>query len=229
MVEIKINKHVSRPFAAFKNRREAGEELIKFMDEESREQSSIVLAVPRGGVPVGEPVAEWLQCPLEPVFARKLPVPASPEMGFGAVTIDGSRVLNEEFLKDYYISEEQIDSIAADVQKEVKRRAKEYAGTDQPPNVKGKNVYLVDDGLATGFSMIAAAKMVNNYEPKSTILCVPVSPLDSIERVKNNFNEIYCLYAQDHPPFAVASYYQDFHDMADEEVKQMLKSVQENV
>jgi putative phosphoribosyl transferase len=223
-----IKKQVLWPFPEFRNRRDAGAALAEFLNRGPQE-NSVVLALPRGGIPVAEPLAARLKAPLELALVRKLPTPRSPEMGFGAVAIDGSRILNESMLQYMRISESQIESITDEVLREVRRRAREYVGHDSPPSVEDMDVYLVDDGLATGYTAIAAAKMVRNRNPKSLILCVPVSPRSSIRAVRPYFDEIYCLITQASNSFAVASFYTDFHDMSDEEVREILRKAKSNI
>jgi putative phosphoribosyl transferase len=217
MDEVHIRQRVRRPFVAFENREEAGHELAAFV-KRPREPQSVVLALPRGGVPVALPLSESLQAPLDLVLVRKLPLPTRPEGGFGAVAVDGSRMLNDLVVKEFGLSQREIEEISARVREEVRRRGREYLGAERLPNVEGRTVFMVDDGLATGYSMIAAAKMVRDVSAERTVLCVPVSPADSLERVRPYFDEIHCLIVQEFPPFAVASFYADFHDMSDEEV-----------
>jgi putative phosphoribosyl transferase len=219
---IHIQKRVARPFPAFRERSDAGRNLVDFV-KRGPQKGSIVLALPRGGVPVGEPLAEALGAPLSLVLVRKLPIPISPEMGFGAVTIDGTSILNDRVVSDYDISKREIEAITQRVQEEVIRRAKEYLGDDWKPEVRGMDVYMVDDGLATGYSVIAAASMIRKFEPRMIVLCVPVSPVTSVDAVRPYFDEIYCLIAQDRGPFAVASFYEDFHEMTDDEVREVLE------
>ena len=225
---VHIKKQVLWPFPEFRNRSDAGVALAEFLNREPQ-KNSVVLALPRGGVPVGEPVAAMLKAPLELALVRKLPTPRSPEMGFGAVAIDGSRILNESMLKYMRISESQIESITDEVLSEVRRRAREYVGHDLPPSVQGMEVYLVDDGLATGYTAIAAAKMIRNRDPKSLTLCVPVSPRSSIRAVQPYFDEIYCLITQASNSFAVASFFTDFHDMSDDEVREILRRAKSDI
>lgn len=225
---VHIKKQVLWPFPEFRNRSDAGVALAEFLNREPQE-NSIVLALPRGGVPVGEPLAARLRASLELALVRKLPVPTSPEMGFGAVATDGSRILNESMLKYMRISESQIESITDEVLHEVRRRAREYVGHDFPPSVQGMDVYLVDDGLATGYTAIAAAKMIRKQNPKSIILCAPVSPRSSISAAQPYFDEIYCLITQASNSFAVASFYTDFHDMSDDEVREILRRTKRNL
>ena len=217
-----ILRRVTRPFTAFSNRAEAGRALAAAValvpDPEAR-----VLAVPRGGVEVALPLAEALGAPLELAMVRKLPMPYSPEAGFGAVALDGSVVLNEPLVRELGLLPSQISPIVQEVLAEVRRRAKEYAGHDRPPDVGGRRVYVVDDGLASGYTMIAAAKMVRKREPARMALCVPVSPRDSLDAVEPYFDEMHCLIEQERPPFAVASFYARFNDLTDAEVRAMLK------
>jgi len=124
VADIHIFKRVARPFPAFHDRQDAGLSLGEFV-KRGPERRSIVLALPRGGVPVGEPLAEALRAPLSLVLVRKLPIPISPEMGFGAVTFDGSSVLNERVISEYDISKREIETITQRVKEEVIRRAKE--------------------------------------------------------------------------------------------------------
>ena len=217
-----VYKEVSGPFPAFRDRHEAGRKLADFVSPGPRDRS-IVLALPRGGVPVGGPLADQLGAPLDLVMVRKLPVPASPEAGFGAVAADGSRILNERMVKYFSLSRSEIESITNRVLEEVRSRATKYRHGDVSLDVEDMDAFLVDDGLATGYTMMAAAKMVRQLEPRSLTLAVPVSPWDSVLTVEDYFDEIHILYVQEFPPFAVASFYEDFHDLSDDEVREILR------
>ena len=217
-----ILRKVTRPFAAFRDRADAGRALSRAVPR-LQGADAAVLAVPRGGVAVAAPLAEALRAPLELMLVRKLPMPHSPEAGFGAVALDGRVVLNEPLVRQLDLPPERMDAIVEEVLAEVRRRAKEYTGRDHPPEVRGKQVYLVDDGLASGFTMIAAARMIKECGPSRMTLCVPVSPHDSLRAVEPYFDDLYCLIEQARPPFAVASYYEDFHDLTDDEVRAILR------
>jgi putative phosphoribosyl transferase len=219
--EIVTGETVKRPRAAFADRLEAGARLAEFMGAEP-DPKAIVFALPRGGVPVGNALAEALGAPLEPILVRKLPIPFSPEAGFGAVAIDGSVVLNEGLVADLGISGETIDAVVEEVLREVRRRAGEYGAAKELPEARDRNVYIVDDGLASGYTMIAAAQAVRRKGPRSMTAAVPVSPRDSLTAVAPYFDRVYCMIEQERPPFAVASFYEDFHDLSDEEVKEIL-------
>jgi putative phosphoribosyl transferase len=221
MAILHIQHSVPRSLLAFRDREDAGRALAEFVGGSTR-PDPVVLTLPRGGVAVGGPLADALGASLLPLIVRKLPIPMSPEMGFGAVAIDGTRVLNEGVVSGFGIADSEIETITDQVMREVRRRAREYVGTDEPPDVRGRHVLIVDDGLATGFTAIVGAQMVRKQEPASLVLAVPVSPADSISAVSEFFDEIYCLYVQESYGFAVASYYRDFHDMSDDEVRRLL-------
>jgi len=224
MADTKVNiyRRVSGSFPAFQDRYDAGLKLVEALHC-GPQPNSFVLALPRGGAPVGAAVADYLDAPLDLALVRKLPLPSSPEAGFGAVAIDGSRILNTRMVQHFHLSDSEIESISEQVTKEVQRRAREYRGATSPPEIRGMDVYLVDDGLATGYTMMAAAKMVRKLQPNSITLCVPVSPDNSVAAVTPYFDVIHCLIVQDFPPFAVASFYKRFPDMSDDEVREVLK------
>lgn len=221
MTDLKVYKRVYEPFLAFRNRSDAGLRLAEFFYPAPQE-NSIVLALPRGGVPVAEPLAHSLGARLDLVLVRKLPLPHNPEAGFGAVTIDGTRVLNDPMVERFGISSNEIERVTAHVTEEVRRRAREYTGSEHVPDVGGLHAYLVDDGLATGYTAVAAAMMLRKRGPRSLTLCVPVSPWDTLLTVGPHFDRIRVLFVQERSPFAVASFYEDFHDFTDAEVRAIL-------
>jgi len=207
----------------FKNRQEAGEKLAEKLQDYKNHPEVLILGIPRGGVAVGATLAKKLNVKFDLIIPRKLPIPENPEMGFGAILSDGTILLNDDVVAAYNISPRTIQIVSREVLKEVKRREKEYRQSNKFPAVKNKIVILVDDGLATGFTMLAAVKAVKNHQPKKIIVAVPVSPEDSILRVKSEVDDLVCLYIQKgYRSFAVASFYQDFHDLTDEEVRKYL-------
>ncbi len=205
----------------FDDREEAGQRLAE--SYHGPREGVVVLGIARGGVPVGYPLAMSVGGELEVIVVRKLPIPYSPEAGFGAIAPDGSLVLNEEMMRRLLLPDEQVERIAARVLDEVRRREKAYRGDRAFPELKGKNVVLTDDGLATGYTMIAAIKMARQQEPESVSVAVPVSPAQTADRIEPLVDNFHCLYLSSHYPFAVASFYRDFHDMSDEEVLRYLK------
>ncbi len=219
---IKIGNKSLYSHIAFADRAAAGIRLLEFVDPDPGIKSA-VLAVPRGGVPVAKPFADYLDVKIQLVLTRKLPVPDSPEAGFGAVAIDGSFAINERLLEQIDLSDAEIAQILTDVSREIERRAQEYLHDGRLPEVAGRRVYMIDDGLASGYTMIAGAKMVEKLNPEKVILAVPVSPAHTIDRMVPYFDDIYCLYTQAALPFGVASFYEDFHDLPDSEVREILR------
>jgi len=219
---IRILRRVPHPYAAFRDRRDAGRALAEFLAPNAK-GDSVVLALPRGGLPVGEGVAEVFGCPLEPVVVGKLPIPFDPEAGFGAVGIDGSTAINEPLVEHLGLDQRSMDAVAREVRREVERRAAEYLGNHRSAPVEGKQVLIVDDGLASGYSMMVAAEMTRKRAPKSLVLAVPVAPAETLVTVAQLFDEANCLIVQTRLPFAVASFYDDFRDLSDAEVKDTLR------
>lgn len=218
---IHIQQQVRAASAEFADREDAGRKLARYIDP-APDPDALVLALPRGGIPVGAPLADALGCPLDVYLVRKLPIPSSPEMGFGAMTLDGQMHLNKQVLRRFGISREDIDRTTAQVRQELKRRAQVYRGTDEPPQVEGRTVWLVDDGLATGYTALAAINALKKQNVSRIGLCVPVSPADSVRRVQPQVDAIYVLRQQLASPFAVASFYQSFPDLTDEAVLKYL-------
>jgi putative phosphoribosyl transferase len=217
-----IAQKVPDALIAFENRLDAGVHLASFIKTEPGNNYA-VLALPRGGIPVASPLADKLGVPLELALVRKLPIPYSPEAGFGAVALDGSLAINESLLSELRLRQDTVDEIIKEVQAEVERRAIEYVGNINIPDVEGKHVFVLDDGLASGYTIIAAAKMLKKQKPSRLCVAVPVSSSNTINTVDPYFDDIYCLLSQSGYPFAVASFYLDFHDLTDEEVKDILK------
>lgn len=219
---IRVERTTSTPFQAFADRHDAGRRLALFLNPEP-DSNALVLAVPRGGIPVAAPLADALGADLRPVPVRKLPIPSSPEAGFGALTVDGGMVLNEELLKQIHIPGQAVERVAGEVKKELLRRSREYGGGFRPSNVRDRDVYIVDDGLASGYTMLAAARMARRNRPRLLVLAVPVSPRDSLLKTEPYFDEVHCLIEQERPPFAVASFYENFADLSDNEVREVLQ------
>ncbi|MFW6158834.1 MAG: phosphoribosyltransferase [Planctomycetota bacterium] len=219
--QVEIGRTVRRPFPLFVDRKDAGQTLAELVHA-GADPDARVLAIPRGGVPVAAPLARALHTPLDVVVVRKLPIPSSPEAGFGAVALDGSTVLNDELVTDLGLTAPAIDAIKEDVLAEVRRRARQYRGDDRPPDVDGRHVYLVDDGLASGYTMLAAVRSARRAGAGPVTLCVPVSPIGSLGLVGPHVDQVFCFVAQERPPFAVASFYRDFSDLTDDNVRRLL-------
>ncbi|MBC7247304.1 MAG: phosphoribosyltransferase [Actinobacteria bacterium] len=204
----------------FKDREEAGSRLAE--SYVGPREKLMVLGIPRGGIPVGYRMARELGGAFDVLVARKLPIPHNPEAGFGAIAPDGSLYLNEEMMQHLRLPPEQVNDIASRVLVEVRRRVKAYRGDRPFPDLAGMNVILTDDGLATGYTMIAAVEMVRKFHPASVGVAVPVSPDGTARRIRPLVDHFHCLHVSHHYPFAVASFYRDFHDLSDREVMRYL-------
>lgn len=217
-----IAERTDRMRPAFADRAEAGRRLAAYVAPVP-DPRALVLALPRGGVPVAAPLADALGCELRPVMVRKLPVPAMPEAGFGAVTLDGTVTLNRGTISAFGIDEPTVARTVAEVRRELARRARAYSGGERLPSLAGRHVFLVDDGLASGYTMIAAADMVRRQRPRLLTVTVPAAPADTVRRVAGHCDELYCLIELRAASFAVASFYTAFPDLTDEEVRAVLE------
>jgi putative phosphoribosyl transferase len=207
----------------FETRSDAGAALARELVRSHGGEPALVLAIPRGGVPVGAPIALALEAPLDVIIPRKMPIPWEPEAGFGAVTAEGTIVLNEEMMPYLRLSKEQVRAIASQVQREIQRRTRVYRGDRPPPPIAERLVVLTDDGLATGLTMIAAIRSLRPSRPRQILVAVPAAPRDSLLRVANEADDVLCLVEQIASPFAVASFYHYFPDLSDEQVVRELE------
>jgi|SRR5262245_8077344 len=208
----------------FHNRTDAGRRFAKLFLEKGP-PVDLIFAVPRGGVEVAAPIAKALKCPLLVVFIRKLPYPFSPEMGFGSIDEKGQVLINPEALNDGFLSEETVREVAANVYDEVLRRKKEFSPFSPALSPEDKNVLLIDDGIATGASLKAAVHYLKSFRPKSLRVAVPCGFGASVEELQRECDGVVCLETQHSGPFAVASFYEDFRDRSDDEIKGILAEV----
>jgi len=182
---------------------------------------AIVLALPRGGVPVGYEVAKALGAPLDVFIVRKLGVPGHEELAMGAIASGGVRVLNHDVLDHARVTQQQLDAVAAREERELARREAEYRGNRAPLDVRGLTVIIADDGLATGSTMRAAVQALRAMEPKRIIVAVPVGAAQTCEDFREIADEIVCLRTPE--PFeAVGLWYDDFTQTTDAEVHALL-------
>ncbi len=205
----------------FRDRTEAGKYLATKLLSYKDRPDVLVLALPRGGVPVAFEVAQALRVPLDIFLVRKLGVPGHEELAMGAISTGGVRVLNEDTVEYLRIPEHIIDSIAAEELKELKRRELAYRGNRPEPDVKGKTVILIDDGLATGSTIRAAAQALRQQQPARTIVAVPVSAPETCDEYRIGVDEIICAVTPE-PFFGVGMWYLDFSQTTDEEVRDLL-------
>lgn len=207
----------------FKNRKEAGKLLAKELEEYAKRDDAIVLGLPRGGVPVAAEISKILELPLDAFLVRKLGTPGQEELAMGAIAMGGVKVINENIVQMLRLTEEQIDAVAQAEQVELERRNDAYRGGRPAPEVEGKVVILVDDGLATGATMRAAVEAIKTMGPAKIIIAVPVSPKDTYHEFKKMVDEIDCLSVPE-SFMAVGQWYEEFGQTSDAEVQEILKN-----
>jgi putative phosphoribosyl transferase len=209
----------------FRDRTEAGQRLAAQLGDLA-DGDSVVLALPRGGVPVGFEVAQALNIPLDVCVVRKLGTPGQEELAMGAIASGGVRVVNWDVIDTFAISTQQIDAVATREARELERREREYRGSRERVDVRGRTVILVDDGLATGSTMRAAIAAVRQQRPKKVVVAVPVAARSTCADLQEEADEMVCLYA----PlqfYAVGQWYQNFSQTTDEEVRELLERAAE--
>lgn len=209
----------------FANRISAGRALAKKLHDYANRSDGIVLALPRGGVPVAYEVARALNVPLDVFLVRKLGVPGYEELAMGAIATGNVRVLNENLAKDLGIRDEWIQQVVAREQRELERRENVYRGASAPLNVSGRTVIIVDDGLATGSTMRVAVKALKNLGPARIIVAAPVAARETCESFRADVDST-CVCVMSPEPFqGVGLWYRDFSQTTDEEVCYLLKHV----
>jgi putative phosphoribosyl transferase len=206
----------------FRNRRESGQLLARKLGRYARRPDIIVLALPRGGVPVAYEVARALRAPLDVFLVRKLGVPGQEELAMGAIATGGIRVLNEDVVRELKIPPRVIDSVAAKEAQELERRERLYRGERPAPDVNGRTVILVDDGLATGSSMRAAVAALRQKNPRRIVVAVPIAAAATCRELESEVDEIVC-YETPEPFYSVGLWYEDFSQTTDEEIRQLLE------
>jgi predicted phosphoribosyltransferase len=209
----------------FQDRKDAGGQLAQRLGTYANDSLVIVLALPRGGVPVAYEVARALQAPLDLFLVRKLGVPGREELAMGAIASGGVRVLNEEVVEHLNIPEELLDAVAAKESAELRRREQAYRGDRPVLEVRGRTVILVDDGLATGSTMRAAIAALRRQHPARIVVAVPVAAPLTAEDLAQEVDEFVCLSTPE--PFqAVGLWYRDFSQTTDEEIISLLRQAE---
>jgi len=206
----------------FRDRDEAGEVLARTL-ESFRGQNAIVLAIPSGGVPIGLAISSHLGLPFDLIIIRKIPVPGNTEAGFGALSLEGALILNEPMVRMLGLSSEEIETLAEPVRAELKSRNHIFREDRPWPDLKGRVVILADDGLASGYTMMTAARMVRRRGPERIVVTVPTASLSTIRLVAQDVDMIVCPNIRIGSYFAVAEAYRNWYDLSQEEVVGMLK------
>jgi putative phosphoribosyl transferase len=207
----------------YRDRDDAGEYLAGAL-EQFRGTNAFVLAIPSGGVPVGLVVSSRLGLPFDLLIIRKIPVPGNTESGFGAVSLEGDMVLNDSMVRMLRLSPSEIEELAEPVHEELRARNRIFREDRPWPDVRGRTVIIVDDGLASGYTMITAARIVQRRGPSQIVAAVPTASASTIELLAPDVDLIVCPNVRTGYSFAVADAYQNWYDLDREEVLNLLKS-----
>ena len=214
--------------AQFHDRADAGRQLAAHLAHYANRPDVIVLALPRGGVPVGYELARALNVPLDIFLVRKLGLPGHSELAMGAIASGGVRVLNPDVVDMLNVPPQVIERVAKQEQHELERREREYRQGRPPPDVGGKTVILIDDGLATGATMRAAAQALRQLSPARIVVAVPVSAASTCQEFAQEVDEIVCVITPE-PFHAVGLWYEDFEQTTDDEVRDLLEAAQRGI
>lgn len=206
----------------FPNRNEAGRALAAELARYAHRQDVVILALPRGGVPIGFEIAHALHAPLDVFLVRKLGAPHYEELAMGAIASGGVQVLNQSVVNQLGITEDQIEEVAEAELHELERREQAFRQGHPPVLVSGRNCILVDDGLATGSTMRAAVMALRQQKPQRIVIAVPVAAAETCAEFEPLVDEVVCLYTPE-PFIAVGRWYDDFAQLTDEEVREFLE------
>jgi putative phosphoribosyl transferase len=206
----------------FRNRSEAGQMLARALEQYKDRPDVLVLALPRGGVPVGHEVATALNVLLDVFIVRKLGVPGHEELAMGAIASGNIRSLNRSVIHELNIPQSAIDRVATREGEELRRRETLYRDERPLPSFPGRTVILVDDGLATGSTMRAAIAALHQQKPKKIVVAVPTAPIDTCDELKREADEVICAVTPD-PFYAVGLWYEEFEQTSDAEVTELLR------
>ena len=206
----------------FRDRADAGRALADGLAHFGERTDVIVLALPRGGVPVAFEVARALGTPLDVFLVRKLGLPGQPELAMGAIASGGVQLINEDVVRAYHVTDAEIDAVVADEERELERRERSYRDGRALPSLAGRTVILIDDGLATGASMRVAVLALRKKSPARIVVAVPVAAAETCEEFRDWVDDVVC--AETPAPFyAVGLWYEDFAQITDDEVHDLLR------
>jgi len=207
----------------FVDRKDAGKKLSVVL-EKFKDENPVVLAIPRGGIVTAYKTIKKFELQWDLIIPRKIGSPNNKEIAIGAISLDETYIFNEKYIDMLNISQEYIKKEIFEQTKEIKRRLNKYKGNENFPHVKNKTVILIDDGIATGFTIQAAIMSIKKHDPKKIILAVPVAPQDTISVLDKIVDEVICLFTPN-IFYAVGSYYKSFEQTTDEEVFNIVREL----
>lgn len=211
--------------AIFENRRDAGKKLAEKLAE-YQGRPVLVLGIPNGGVPVAIEVALALDAELDIIISRKIPIPLRPESGVGAVTDDGTVILNQQVMNRFNLTPEQISRQISEVTANIRQRTLLYRGNRPLSIITGKTVVIVDDGLASGYTMLAAVESVKARRPRQIVVAAPAAAASAVLEVERVVDRVVTCCTSNAEEFYLADYYQYWHDLSDKETVELLKQLQ---
>ena len=222
MADIIEDKNLRNKSFVFEDREDAGRRLSQFLSE-YKGSDSIVLSIPSGGVPVGKEIKDALSLPLDLLIVRKIQIPWNPEAGFGAVNLDGYVIFNEPLLHSLELPENVINAQIEKTKEILLKRNELFRKGKGFPSLKNKTAIIVDDGLASGYTMIAATEFVKKRNPLGIIIAVPTGSYSTVRKISPLVDALYCLNIREGYPYAVAEAYRNWYDLSDKEVLRILK------
>jgi len=222
MSEIIDNPRLREQKFVFRDRHDAGQQLAVFLKTLPGIRDPLVLAIPAGGVPVGREIALALKAPLSLAVVRKIRIPGTTESGFGAVTWDGQVLINERLRTALGLSGPDVERAIAETRKNVTERISRFTGERPFPEMKGKITILTDDGLASGFTMLAAVQGIRSRHPARILVAIPTASASSASLVAAQVDQLVCLNIRSGRTFAVADAYEEWYDLDDREVLEEL-------
>jgi predicted phosphoribosyltransferase len=205
----------------FKDRFDAGKRLAKELVRYKNKKEAIILAIPRGGLEIGNVLAKELGIALDIIIVKKIPFPGNEEYAIGAVGIN-ENIVNEDVVRSENIPKSYVDSQIKELTEAIKERYDKYRGKRPLPGLKGKIVILTDDGIATGYTMLAAVDIIRKQKPAEIILAVPVAPAESLNKFRGKADRIICLETPE-MFFAIGQFYENFTQVEDEDAIRLLK------
>ncbi|MFW9794195.1 MAG: phosphoribosyltransferase [Candidatus Thorarchaeota archaeon] len=217
-------KHFGDPILySYENRTEAGQVLAHELSSVRFETRPVVLAIPNGGIPVGVEIAKALEAELDVIIVRKLQVPGNPEAGFGALTSQGSLILNDSLVRRIGLNQRGIDFVVKQTENQIEKRKADYRGLVGIIDPSEKDIILVDDGLASGYTMMAAIESVRNFAPKSITVAAPTASGSAADLITGEVSALICPRIESGFIFAVANAYKNWYDVSDHEVVSILE------